>query len=320
MAQPAEQPFPGSIPFRALTVGEIFTGTARTVRGTFKVLLTVGFAVGTIAAFMNLVLTFIGSASSLGIIEELESSEPDTPADFQALLTSISDDIPSLLFAFSVSLVSALVLQVIATGVITHIAADAVLGRKTTAESAWQRIVPKILSLIALSGLTFLFALLAAGLALLPGLLLVTMNTDAGAILLLIGLFVAIFFAVWISLRLSVAAPVLILEETSIVNSLKRSSELVKGFTLRLLGIIFLSSLAAQLIGSIFATPFTISANTADVSDPTTSTGTFLESAGIVVSTAFSIPITAIVLTLVYTDLRIRKENFAEELKRASGS
>ena len=271
-----EQPFPGSIPFRELVIGDIFAGLGRTVRMTWRVLVAVGAVVGLIAGLLSLVITFVSALLGLDEVEQAITDSTigaTSSADLTQALAQLNDDISTLLLGFALALISALIMQVIAAGVITHIAADAVLGRKISGTDAWERIKPRVFGLI---------------------------------------------MAIVVSIRLSLAAPIYVLEHTTISKAIARSNQLVKGSSWRIFGYLVLSSIIAQFIGGIFSLPTQTAAVAAATNDPTSSTATFFESISTVISTAVALPITAIVLTLLYTDLRIRKEDFAQELRRAS--
>lgn len=316
-----EQPFPGSIPFRPLTIGDILAGLLRTVKLTWRVLIVVGLVVGFAAGALSLVITFI---SNLFGLDEAEQTIADSAAnattneELIAAFADLSDNLSSILLGFSLALVSALVMQVIATGVITHIAADAILGRKISGSDAWARIQPRILGLIGLSIAVFLIAIAGAAIGVVPILLLAPFTSGISAGFIIIGLVAALVFAIAVSIRLGLAAPIYILEQTTIGKALIRSNELVKGSSWRVLGYVILSSIIAQILGSVFSAPTQSAAIAAGAADPASSTATFLESISTVISTAVALPVTATVLTLVYADLRIRKENFADELRRAS--
>jgi hypothetical protein len=324
MAQSSnEQPFPGSIPFRELSIGDIFSGLFRTIRQTWRVLFAVGAVVGLIAGLLSLVITFFSALFGLDDAEQALTDSTvgaTSTADLADALAQLSDDISTLLLGFSLALISALIMQVLAAGVITHIAADAILGRRITGSEAWARIKPRIAGLIGLALAVFGLAIAGAAVAIVPILVLSPFSSQLASGLLISSLVAALVLAIVISIRLSLAAPIYILEQTTIGKAITRSNQLIKGSSWRLFGYLVLSSIIAQFIGGIFALPTQTAALAAANSDPTSSLATFFESVSTVISTAVALPITAIVLTLLYTDLRIRKENFADELRRASGN
>lgn len=316
-----EQPFPGSIPFRPLTISDILAGLLRTVKLTWRVLITVGLVVGFAAGLLSLVVTFISNLFGLDEAEQAITESAAGATSNEELIeafAALSDNLSSLLLGFSLALTSALVMQVIATGVVTHIAADAILGRRISGNDAWVRIQPRILGLIALSVAVFLIAIAGAAIGVVPILLLAPFTSGVSAGLIIIGLVAALIFAIAVSIRLGLAAPIYILEQTTIGKALSRSNDLVKGSSWRVLGYVILSSILAQILGSVFSAPTQTAALSAGASNPDSSAATFLTTISTVISTAVALPITATVLTLVYADLRIRKENFAEELRRAS--
>ena len=316
-----EQPFPGSIPFRELVIGDIFAGLGRTVRMTWRVLVAVGAVVGLIAGLLSLVITFVSALLGLDEVEQAITDSTigaTSSADLTQALVQLTGDISTLLLGFALALISALIMQVIAAGVITHIAADAVLGRKISGTDAWERIKPRVFGLIGLALAVFGLAIAAAAIAVIPILVLAPFSSGVSSGILITGLLVGLIMAIVVSIRLSLAAPIYVLEHTTISKAIARSNQLVKGSSWRIFGYLVLSSIIAQFIGGIFSLPTQTAAVAAATNDPTSSTATFFESISTVISTAVALPITAIVLTLLYTDLRIRKEDFAQELRRAS--
>jgi hypothetical protein len=288
---------------------------------TWRVLIAVGAVVGFIAGLLALVITFVSALLGLDEIEQAitdSTSGATSSTDLTQALAQLNDDISTLLLGFSLALISALIMQVIAAGVITHIAADAVLGRKISGADAWARIKPRVLGLIGLALAVFGLAIAAAAIAVIPILVLAPFSTGLTSALLITGLLAGLIMAIVVSVRLSLAAPIYVLEHTTISKAIARSNQLIKGSSWRIFGYLVLSSIIAQFIGGIFSLPTQTAAVAAAATNPTSSIATFFESLTTVISTAVALPITAIVLTLLYTDLRIRKEDFAQELKRAS--
>jgi len=317
----SEQPLSGSIPFRPLAIGDIFTGLLRTVKMTWRVLLVVGLIVGFIAGLLSLVVTFISALLGISEFEQRLStaaSEATTNEELLAAFDEISENLGIIILGFTLALISALIMQVISTGVITHIAADAVLGRKILSSEAWVRIRPRVFGLVGLALVVFAFAITGAAIAVVPIILVSQVMPNVTPGLLIIGLIAALMLVVIVSVRLTFTAPIYILEQTTIAKALSRSNQLVAGSSWRVFGYIILSSLLAQILGSVFSAPTQSAAIAVSTSNPDSSTATFLATLSTIISTAVALPVTATILTLLYTDLRIRKENFAEELKRAS--
>lgn len=118
-----------------------------------------------------------------------------------------------------------------------------------------------------------------------------------GAILVLIGLILIIIPGIYISVRFTVASQAAVLERQSVTGSLRRSWELVEGNWWRVFGIVIvvtilvavLEGLAGRIVGAVAGDVLGTGLSTAVV-------GIFIQ------------PIQAIALTLLYYDLRIRKE------------
>jgi Sec-independent protein secretion pathway component TatC len=74
--------------------------------------------------------------------------------------------------------------------------------------------------------------------------------------------------------------------------------------------------ITSQAISIVVSTPFTLFAQTNSTQEPTTSS-IFMSSMGSILGYTFMLPFIASFTTLLYTDLRIRKENIATELDKA---
>jgi uncharacterized membrane protein len=120
---------------------------------------------------------------------------------------------------------------------------------------------------------------------------------------------------VWISLY--VIVPTLVLEDTTLKGAIKRSFYLAKGNILRVFGIGIMGIITSQAISIVVSTPFALFAQTGADQDPTTSS-VFMSTMGSVIGYTFMLPFVATFTTLLYTDLRIRKENLATDLNKAA--
>jgi hypothetical protein len=118
-----------------------------------------------------------------------------------------------------------------------------------------------------------------------------------GALLVIIGLIIFIIPGIYIGVRFTVSAQAAVLERQSVTNSLRRSWNLVEGNWWRVFGIVLvvailvflLETLVGRLVGAVVGAALGTGLSTVVV--------------GIVIQ-----PIQSIALTLLYYDLRIRKE------------
>ena len=175
---------------------------------------------------------------------------------------------------------------------------EAVLGTKITPGEAFERLRGRIWRLFGLGLLVALVSLL-------------------GLILIVVGY-------IWIAVLLSMAAPVFILEKTSVSDALSRSKQLVDGSWWRTFGIGFLGYLVGGLIGGLLQLPFTIAAGystsfltTRDDNDISTGSEVLL-AVGRIVGGTISTPIIAGTIALIYVDRRIRREGLDLSLAQAA--
>ena len=148
-----------------------------------------------------------------------------------------------------------------------------------------------------------------------------------GGVLLAISSLMAIggiVLSMFLSIRLSSAPAVLVLEKSSIIGALKRSWLLTAGSFWRIFGILAVTSLITFAIAAALelalALPFlavfsiTLDGGGADSFWPLMIVSVFKQA----ISSALVIPFTAAVMSLIYIDLRIRKEGLDVDLAQAA--
>jgi glycerol-3-phosphate acyltransferase PlsY len=86
--------------------------------------------------------------------------------------------------------------------------------------------------------------------------------------------------------------------------------------TFRVLGIGIMGIITSQALSIVVSTPFALFAQSDVTQDPTTSS-IFMSSMGSILGYTVMLPFIAAFTTLLYTDLRIRKENIATDLDKA---
>jgi hypothetical protein len=125
---------------------------------------------------------------------------------------------------------------------------------------------------------------------------------------LLAGFLALILPGIWLSIAWSVAYPVMLVEATGGVAALKRSFKLVEGFWWSTLGRLLVSYVLVTVFSTIAGLVFLVPA--AFAIDDTSFGALVLESAANLVVSLVTTPFLAAVTTLVYFDLRVRKEGF----------
>ncbi len=191
------------------------------------------------------------------------------------------------------------------TGIFTVVVSQAVLGQPVSLSAAWARVRPQIWKLLGLSVLVGICWVVASFACLLPG--------------------------IWIYIALSVAAPALVLERSTVTGAMSRSWNLVKNNWWRLFGIELLARFITFVITGLITAAFTFlgiilgvgsvfSMSSIETSDTGSRIGqAVLSGIGGTIAGAITYPFMAAVVVLLYVDLRMRKEGLDIELMRASG-
>lgn len=288
---------------------------------------TVGSAVlvASVAMAIPVVITAVlGSVMDLSMTGDLTSS---SSGDAGAAATSA--DVAGFLGVFG-ALGLGVLLQslglILVAGMIAHVVAAAVMGRKMSLGEAWAATRGKRWRLI---GLTFMLG--AATTMIITVYLLswipVTMAADSWELPVLYALvsipaFLA--FLVWFWVRLYyLPVPVLMLEDVGVFGALGRGYHLTGRAFWRTFGIALLTFVIAQVAGSMLAAPVSIVGQGLLLGGLPGEAGVYLlvvsQALTSVITAAFVAPFTTSVATLQYVDLRMRKEAFDVELMQRAG-
>ena len=208
---------------------------------------------------------------------------------------------------------------VLLAGMLTVVVADAVLGRRISIGQTWQKIRGRLLPLI---GLTLLIiAALVVAAAVVGGIVaLLAVTTGAvgavvAAVLLGIGLIVC---AIWLSTKVSLAAPALVLERVGPIKSFVRSWHLTREQWWRIFGITLLAQLVIYVISQVVSFPAALIALAGSGGGGLSITGAIVIQLVAVIVSALTTPFTAGVTALLYLDQRIRKEALDVTLMEAA--
>lgn len=315
-----QAPKPGIVPLRPLGVGEMLDGAIATLRGHWRAILGVTFAIALVTEGVSVVVQglFIDDTR----IKDLRDN-PDP---------SVSDIMHALSGALAGSGLTLLVLLVgwaAATAMLSLVTSRAVLGRPVTPAQAWGDARPRLGQLIGLALLLPLIVSAVLATSVLPGVLVaLSGSADGGAALASLGMLGGIVTVVWLLVQWSLAAPALMLEKQGVVAAMKRSAKLVRGAWWRVLGVQLVALILAYIVASLIGTPLALLASglTGDDSFSSLLSGgsnpgwAFLVISGIgaVIGSALTLPVTAGVTALLYMDQRIRRESLDIELARAA--
>ena len=306
-------PKPGVVPLRPLTLGDIFGGAFATIRGNPVATLGLALIVHLIVAVPTLVLTLLlkGAIFPHGL-NLSSSSDSGGPGADTLKLDLIAP--AAQIFAF--------VGGIVLSGMLIVVVSEAVLGRRITLRETWTRIRPRLWPLLGLTALVILFALLAvaviAGIVVLAAVTAGTVLAVILGILLGLGLIIGMIF---LSVRLMMASPALVLEGIGPVAALKRSWALTRRTFWRLFGISILASLIAGTVTAVVGLPGSL-LNIGGYSTDGVASVLLLVAAQLwsaVVSAAVA-PFVTGTTGLLYIDQRMRKEGLDVALMSAAAS
>jgi hypothetical protein len=290
---------PGIVPLRPLDFGDILDGALKAVRFNPKAM------VGMSAIVLSV---FLVPSVALGIGATRLSTAPLDklgPAG-KALLGLPSAVAQSLITSLVTALLSGLLIQVVG---------QAVLGRKPDLGQTWRSTRGKLPTLLALTLLRLLFGLLAMGALLGPGvLLLVNSNFAGGFFAMFFGFLGYLAVTLFVSTKLSMAAPAIVLEGHGLGTGLRRSFALTRGPAFwRILGITLAAGLLAGLAGALLGSPFTFIGMLVPVflgqdGESAQMIVTFVSQLSAVLTGSVTTPFMAAVTGLLYIDRRMRLE------------
>lgn len=312
------RPKPGIIPLRPITLGEILDGAFQAIRTNPRTMIGVSAVVVAIA-------TLVSVAPSAFLLTGLADSpllEPGGTEDPAVLGTYLLNIVRASLPRFVVQFLTTAILGALLTVCVSN----AVLGVRTGGGALWRRIRPRLGAVLGLAVLLGLLPLALVGLCVLPGVALILAGqTLGGVILVLLGMLPAIVIVLVLFARLGLAAPSLLLEDRGPAAAITRSWQLTRGSFWRVLGVLLLASVIQGIGAAVITTPF---AAIAGVLTAFTSGGDLyagfwsnvgqllVSGVGEIIAGAVFYPFTAAVTTLLYLDLRMRREGLDVELVR----
>jgi hypothetical protein len=292
-------------------VGELLDGALGLIRSNPRTVLGLAAAVSAISALIQTVGLW-AAFRALGTTDALVTVDSST---------DITDALATQLTAAAAQLVPALMagfLQVLASGLFIVLVAAAVLGRRLDAGQTWQLLKPRLLPLIGLTLLLMLLGTVAVvALSAVIVLLVVALKEWAIVPALLLG-FGGGILMVYAYVRLAVSSPALVIEGLGPIAALGRSWRLVRGSWWRVLGILLLSAIITNLLTSIISVPITGVALVAVGLDGDLGLATVLATGvATLVAGIITLPFSAAVTGLLYTDLRMRREALDIQLTSA---
>ena len=312
---------PGIIPLRPLTIGDLFSGAFEAIRSNPKVLF--GFTIVimlivSLVASATLLLSGIGFESSLGAANDPQAVQQSATEEANALLLQMLTAL--------VRWIATLAGTSILTGMLAATVSQLMIGKKLTIGEAWAMTRKRLGSLIGSFLITniiamtpiivWLLAFFGSFIAVVEG------GDDLWWVMVLCFLLIipAFIVAVFLQIKMMFAPMCAVLEEIGPIDSLKRSWSLVKGEFWPTLGRLMLMGFVTGFIGGFIGIAVGVIAalvNVAVTSDPSSPLGLAITTFFVMIGSSILLPFSASFETLMYTDLRIRKENFAAVLAQA---
>jgi hypothetical protein len=305
------------VALRPLGLGDFFDGAFQTIRRNPKAM--VGLAASVTAVFMVLpvLLTLVTAASgnlSFDLFPESTDPAEQLAASVDAGTTSLVANLGTVFGAAA---------TVISNGILVHVVAEAVLGRRTGIGAAWRAARGRLLRLIGLTLLNALVGLVLVGTPVALGLLAgYRLGVGAGFLVGVPLLLVALGLLAVVQIRLfHLAAPALMLEGTGVLASIRRARSLSQGQFWRLFGVYLLTVLVATFVGYVVAVPLGVLGIVGTALLPGTGGALILVFSSYlsqIIVGALTTPFTSAVVSLQYVDQRIRKEGLDVQLIAAA--
>jgi hypothetical protein len=263
----------GCVPLRPLEVGDILDGAFRVLRRNPRTILGLSVGVSVVQA--------IGQAAVQLAFFNAENQTVDRNNASQ-----VTGQLGIELLVFFTEVVLSTLIGAVLAGMLAAVVTEDVLGIKLRIGQAWGRVRGHFGALIGLALITTVLE----SLGLIP--------------LFVVG---AWLWGIW-----AVAVPAMMVEGTTIRESLRRSRALTAGLFWRVWGIRALGAVLVIIVGELLALPFQavgIGIDGFNRTGGSVPSALILFSAlGTLVSGTFTAPIRAAIDSLLYLDLRMRKE------------
>jgi hypothetical protein len=314
-------PKPGLIPLRPLGFGTLLGAAFQVMRRNPKP--TVGMALLLNGGIGLLVAVVAGGIAfyAFGRVQGASSDDTD-----EIIAGSVGTGLILMIVPVLLSLVVSALLQ----GIVSLEVARATIGEKLTFRGLWRLAKGRVGVLIGWSALLSLVLLVAVVLFALAITLAISAGTPEsilGAFGLAIIVGIAGFVvAAWIGIKLSLVPSILMLERVTLRTAIARSWSLTNGYFWKTLGITFLVNFIINVATQIISTPLSIVAGIGGSLinvNGEEQTGIVIAAVSYLISGVVSILVGAVaivllsaVTTLIYIDIRMRKEGLDIELAR----
>lgn len=309
---------PGAIPLRPLGLGDLYDAAFRIIR--YNPGATVGAALLVSAVSMVIPIGVTALLTlGLGIAISFEMDPAASPAEALPGLTAGLATLGLSGAAQSLGLV-------LVTGMVAHVSFAAAIGRRLSLGQAWEATRGRRWRLVG-SALLLTVGFVLVSLAALAALVGLVLGVDsAAAIGPLVLVWAAGFLALlcWLWIRLYyLAVPPLMLERRGILGAIGRGFRLTSRSFWRVFGIALLTTLVSIVATVMVSLPIGFGFEAALAAAGSSGAGPLatvvVDSLSQVLVSAFVAPFGAAVSSLLYLDLRIRKEAYDVELLTRAG-
>ncbi len=302
-------PAPGGA-LRPRGIGELLDGAFSLYRRNFLLLVAIAAVVQVPFAVVQLIVFSLADLGNrFNSLQDLSRTAPNQGVLTPAQNAQLTGDVGAFLAYLGVVFVlQFLVVYPLSQAATTSAVSARYLDQSATVGSSYRAALSRWRPLVAMVLWLTLVIAGTLGVAVLLGAL-----TGSGAVAVIFILAGLAFFIV-VVVRTTLAPQAIVIERLSGRAGLRRSWRLTDGSFWRVLGIRVLLWLLQVIMGLVLSLPFTA------IASATASSGTQQMISQIVqaVTTIFVAPITLVTLTLLYYDLRIRREGFDIEMLASS--
>jgi hypothetical protein len=313
--QPAPQP--GVVPLRPIGLGEILDGAVTSIRRNPGATLGLAAIVMTISGVISAAITLAGWSAGLrgvgtGITQQLTRAQArQLGAHLLGVYLPVALGGTVLTF----------IIDLLLTGMLTVVVGRSVLGHRVSPGQAWRTGRSRLLALLGASLLTALIIFAVWAVLVGVGIAVLLASRPAGVLVIVLAVIGSLVLTAWLGVRLSLAAPSVVLERKGPVQALYRSARLVKGSFWRVFGILLVTYLVVSIATAILTIPFGLGQRA--ILGHTGSLGVAAVAAvvgavGAIIVGTVTRPLLAGVVVLVYVDLRIRREGLDMALLTAA--
>ncbi len=315
---------PGVIPLRPLSLGELFDGAFQTMRRQPGPVLGSAAIVATVMALAQAAMTAVVTSRLFDLFDSslaAGDSTADTPTVVQSTSALVVSGLAGLVFWFVV-----VVAQALLGGVLVLPTGKASTGHATTFGAVWREALGRFWQLLGWSMLLLASQFVAMLVLVGPVIALGALVHPGFLALLFVTLPAYVAFAIWIFGRLSFVPAIIMLEKAPVFRAVGRSRTLTTGTFWRVFGILLLGSVIAGVCSAVLTVPVSLISSVIGATNPddvrsmmgATPLQLVIKAVGQILAWTISLPFFSVLTTLLYIDVRMRREGLDVQLARAA--